>query len=182
MDKIYQFFMKLIDFIWNKHIGNIINIILNNGQIKDLEQVCKINNERDIKDFTQKYYQNFIYKYDAIDSIMNPAQAYYNLTTNILKGDCDDYHSAIYFLLEENNYNSALITVVFKGAAHTFTIFKQNIGYGFVDYTNIVYGFKDFDEMIKHIQKIKYENIYITHTIRKFDVIKGRFYNIHMLS
>lgn len=91
----------------------------------------------------KKLYKNFTYTYDNLlqlgDSIMPPVYAYYQLSNNVLKGDCDDYHSALSYVCYKNNLEYELITIVTKPAkySHTFLLVHMGTSWYVVDYTNI---------------------------------------------
>ena len=139
-----------------------------------------------IEKLAKSVYSVFEWTMDGVsqlfDAYRHPYQCYNDYITALqtgkkIKDDCDGFHTVLYYILEQNQIPSGLLTIVDKNItqSHTVCIFYLNFKYYIIDYDKIYNGYTSLDNCVtNYILQKKYNYLYST--IHKFSYDKNKFY------
>lgn len=184
-------FIKFFEWLWLRCIKNGWSKLwwCRKSKVAS-EPVYKINDTTMMSVVRQLYY-GFDWHMDGIDDLFDtymPAQYAYNLMYNYLTGksdmknpgDCDDFHAGILHLLQENGYDTALITLatIPITQSHAMTAYRKKRddgGYDFyvINYTVRKGPYNNLQEFVDNYgTPVRYW------CLQKYNLEKGKYYNI----
>lgn len=150
--------------------------IRNKNNIIDYHVDEKIIDFRyDVLKIARILYKNFQYTYDnateLFDSMRYPAQCYLDYKQGKLKDDCDGFHAAMYYILENNNFDCCLLTYVPKKVtdSHTVLLIKYINRIFKLDYRTLT-SYNSVDNLISELEK-KHGTL-ISYNLVKFNKTK----------
>lgn len=154
------------------------------------EPVYEIN-DTTMMGVVRELYYGFDWHMDGIDDLFDtymPAQYAYNLMYNYIEdkseeknpGDCDDFHAGILHLLQENGYDTALITLatIPITQSHTMTAFRKKLGddtydYYVINYTRCLGPYDNLQDFVDNYgTPVRYWSL------QGYNLKKGKYYNI----
>ena len=127
-----------------------------------------------IKQIAELIYKNFEYTpdgldkaYDALDTPVSCWLQAFEKTP--LRGDCDKFHSALYWAVSFN-FECRLLTIVTQDIkdSHTLLTFKTDEGYFYVDYMYLSKPFNNIDDLVMHVEN-RLKTFMICYELSKWD-------------
>lgn len=153
-------FLKL----WENRIVGPWSSIRHKNDVAQTTILRKINSVTDIELLSKDIKKKFQYKHDGIlelgDSMRPPAQCYQSYKLGALVDDCDGFHAALYYAVEQSGLPAKLFTIAspIPNKGHTILAYQIRNKWGYQDYTSGEYGWNTIEELIDYLFQ-HYSNI-----------------------
>ena len=184
-------FIKFWEWLWLRCIKNGWSKLWWCRKTKvPSEPVYEIN-DTTMMGVARELYYSFDWKMDGVGDGFDtyaPAQWAYNRMYLYNEGkaeeryvdDCDGYHAGILHLLQENGYDTALITLatIPITQSHTMTAFRKKLGddtydYYVINYTQCLGPYNNLQDFVDNYgTPVRYW------CLQKYNLEKGKYYNI----